>query len=158
MFSVAGIAIATGWAVRGSNPGEVRDFSPVRTDPGARPASCTMGTESFPGINSGRVVTLTSHTLLVPWSRKRRAITLLFLWTVRSVQGLGVCISVVLYLFYFHEGLHHHLKFLSYITFPNLKFFVYLSVQLMLLLSSFEVVVEMAFSFIFFFLCFLQLR
>ena len=36
-----------------------------------------------------------------------------------------------------------------YITFPNLKFFVNLSMQLMLLLSSFGVFVEMAFSSIF---------
>lgn len=47
-------------------------------------------------------------------------------------------------------GLYRHLKFLLYITFPNLKIFVHLSVQLMLLLSSFGVVVEIAFSFIFF--------
>ena len=30
----------------------------------------------FPGVKSGRGVTLTSHTLLVPWSRKGRAIPL----------------------------------------------------------------------------------
>jgi hypothetical protein len=28
-----------------------RDFPPVQTDPGAHPASCTMGTGSFPGVN-----------------------------------------------------------------------------------------------------------
>ena len=27
-----------------------RDFPPVQTYPGARPASCTMGTGSFPGV------------------------------------------------------------------------------------------------------------
>src|SRR5215510_7926277 len=27
-----------------------RDFPPVQTGPGAHPASCTMGTESFPGV------------------------------------------------------------------------------------------------------------
>jgi hypothetical protein len=36
----------------------------------AYPASCTMGTGSFPGINSGRGVTLTPHLLLVSWSKK----------------------------------------------------------------------------------------
>jgi len=41
---------------------------PVQTGPGAHPASCTMGTVSFPGVKSGRSVTLTPHTLLVPWS------------------------------------------------------------------------------------------
>ena len=38
----------------------------VQTGPGARPASCTMGTGSFSGVKSGRGVTLTSHPLLVP--------------------------------------------------------------------------------------------
>ena len=27
-----------------------RDFPPVQTGPGAHPASCTMGTGSFPGV------------------------------------------------------------------------------------------------------------
>jgi len=44
-----------------------------------------MGTRSFPGIKSGRGVTLTPHPLPVPWSRKRRAIPLLPLWAVRPV-------------------------------------------------------------------------
>jgi hypothetical protein len=44
---------------------------------GAHPASCTMGTGSFPGVKSGRGATLIPHPLLVPWSRKGRAITLL---------------------------------------------------------------------------------
>jgi hypothetical protein len=43
-----------------------RDFPPVQTGPGAHPASCTMGTWSFPGIKCGRGVTLTTHPLLVP--------------------------------------------------------------------------------------------
>jgi hypothetical protein len=42
-------------------------FSPtVQTDPGAHPASCTMGTGSFLGVMIGRGVTLTPHPLLVP--------------------------------------------------------------------------------------------
>ena len=36
----------------------------------------TMGNGSFPGVKSGRRVTLTPHPLLVPWSRKRRAVKL----------------------------------------------------------------------------------
>ena len=31
-----------------------RFSAPVQTGPGAHPASCTMGTGSFPGVNSGR--------------------------------------------------------------------------------------------------------
>ena len=61
-------------------PVGARFSAPLQTGPGAHPASCTMGTGSFPGIKSGRGVTLTPHPLLVPWSRKGRAIPLLPLW------------------------------------------------------------------------------
>ena len=57
--------LATGWTVRGSNPGGARFSAPVQTGPGAHPASCTMGTGSFTGVKSGRNVTLTPHPLLV---------------------------------------------------------------------------------------------
>jgi hypothetical protein len=63
----------------------------VQTGPGANPASCTMGTWSFPGVKSGRGVTLTPHPLLMPWSRNGRARPLLPLWTVRPVQSLSAC-------------------------------------------------------------------
>jgi len=58
------------------------------------PASCTMGTGSFPGVKSGRGVTLAPHPLLVPWSRKSRAIPLLPLWALRPVQSLSACTRV----------------------------------------------------------------
>jgi len=73
---------------------------PVQTGPGAHPASCTMGTASFPGVKSGRGETLTPHPLLVPWSRKSRAIPLLPLWAVRPVQTLSACTRVH-FTFYF---------------------------------------------------------
>ena len=38
-----------------------RDFPPVQTGPGAHPASCKMGTGSFPGVKCGRGVLLTTH-------------------------------------------------------------------------------------------------
>ena len=84
-------SLSTGWTVRGSNPGGGEIF---RACPGAHPASCTMGTGSFPGVKSGRGVTLTPHPLPVPWSRKRRAIPLLPLWVVRPVQSLSACTRV----------------------------------------------------------------
>ena len=101
--------------------GGVRFSAPVQTGPGAHPASCTMGTGSFPGAKSGRGVTLTPHLLLVPWSIKSRAIylysiygpyglyraslpvqgctlplpiPLLPLWTVRPVKSLSACTTV----------------------------------------------------------------
>jgi len=37
-------------------------------------ASCTMVTGSFPEVMSGRSVTLTPYPLLLPWSRKGKAL------------------------------------------------------------------------------------
>jgi len=68
--------------------------APVQTGSGAHPASCRMGTGSFPGVKSGRGVTLTPHALLVPWSRKGGNIPLLPPWAVRPVQSLSACTRV----------------------------------------------------------------
>jgi len=38
-----------------------RDFPPVQTGPEAHPASCKMGTGSFPGVKCGWGVLLTTH-------------------------------------------------------------------------------------------------
>ena len=66
-----------------------RNFPPVQTDPGAHPASCTMGTASFPGVKCGRGVTLTTHPLLAPRSLKSTAIPLPPFWaTTGPVTGL----------------------------------------------------------------------
>jgi len=46
-----------------------RFSAPAQTGPEAHPASCTMGTGSFPGVRCGRGVTLTPHPLLVPRSK-----------------------------------------------------------------------------------------
>jgi len=72
-------------------PVGARFSAPLQTGPGS---SCTMGTGSFPGVKSGRVVTLTHHALLVPWSRKGIAIPLLPVWAVRYVQSLSACTRV----------------------------------------------------------------
>jgi hypothetical protein len=68
------VGIATGHGLDG--PGiesrlGARFSAPVQTGSGAHPASCTMGTGSFPGVESGRVVTLTPHPLLVPRSKNK---------------------------------------------------------------------------------------
>jgi hypothetical protein len=58
-----------------------RDFPHLsKTGPGAHPASCTMGTGSFVGVEYGRGLLLITHPLLVPWSWKSRAIPLPTLW------------------------------------------------------------------------------
>jgi hypothetical protein len=58
VYGLDGTGIESRWGARFS--------APVQTSPGAHPASCTMRTGSFPGVNSGRGVTLNPHHLLVP--------------------------------------------------------------------------------------------
>jgi hypothetical protein len=90
-------ALASGYWLRAGRSGDrillegARFYAPVQIGPGAHPASCTIGTKSFPGVKSGRGVTLTPHPLLEPWSWKSRAIPLLPLWAVRPVQSLSAC-------------------------------------------------------------------
>jgi hypothetical protein len=66
-------------------PVGTRFSAPVQTGPGAHPASCTIGTGSFPGVNYGRGVLLTTHPLLVPRSWKSRAIPLPTLWATPAL-------------------------------------------------------------------------
>jgi hypothetical protein len=63
-----------------------RFSAPVQTGPGAHSASCTMGTGSFPEVKYGRGVLLTTHPLLVPWSRKSRAISPPTLWATPGLK------------------------------------------------------------------------
>ena len=82
LWAGSSVGIATEYRLDGpgSNPGEGRDFPPVQTGPGVHPASCTVGTGSFPRVKSGRGVLLTTHSLLVPRSWKSRATPLPTLW------------------------------------------------------------------------------
>ena len=91
------VSIATGYGLDG--PGiesrwGARFSAPVQTGSGAHPASCTMGTGSFPGVKSGRGVTLTPHPLLCRGQEKSKAIPLLSLWAVRPVQSLSASTRV----------------------------------------------------------------
>jgi len=91
------VGIVTGYGLDGTgieSQWGARFSAPVQTGPVAHPASCAMGTGSFPGVKSGRGVMLTPHPLLVPWSWKSRAIPLLPLWAVRPVQSLSACTRV----------------------------------------------------------------
>jgi hypothetical protein len=102
--SVVSIATGYGLDVPGIESRWGSGFSaPVQTGPRAHPASCTMGTESFPRIKSGRGETLTPHSILVPLSRKGRAIPLLPLWAVRPVQSLSACTRVHFTFFFFYR-------------------------------------------------------
>ena len=46
------------------NPVGAKFSTPVQTGPGTHPVSCKMGTESFPGVKSGRSVKMTPHPFL----------------------------------------------------------------------------------------------
>ena len=68
-------------------PVGARFSAPIQIGPGGHTDSCSMGNGSFPEVKGGWGVTLIPHPLLVPWSRKSRAIPLLPLWAVRLVQS-----------------------------------------------------------------------
>jgi hypothetical protein len=108
--SVVGIATGYGLVCSGIEfLWEARFSAPVQAGPGAHPASCTMGTESFLRVRSDRGVTLTPHPLLLPWSWKSRAIPLLFLWAVRPVQSLSACTRVHFTFTFGHERVELYL-------------------------------------------------
>jgi hypothetical protein len=99
------VGVATGYRLDdlGIESGWGRDFP--RPSRPAHPASCTMGTGSFLGVKSGQGMTLTSHPLLVPWSRKGRAIPLLPLWAIQPLQSLSACkrVHFTVYFTWFHN-------------------------------------------------------
>jgi hypothetical protein len=110
-----------------------RFSAPVQTGSGAHPASCTMGTGSFPGVKSGRGVMLTPHHLLVPWSRKSRAIALLPLRAVRSAQSISDCTRVH-FTFYFKNCLscRTHLSFFHSYTYHYSDYLVVFHLDILL--------------------------
>ena len=117
IFSGPISSVGIGTELRAGRSGDripvgTRFSAPVQTVPGSHTASCTMGTGSFPEVKSGRGVTLSSHSLLVPWSLKGRAIPVLPLWAVRPVQSLSACTRVTFTFF---------LIFLPYVTFYQVK-------------------------------------
>jgi len=80
IYSLDGLGIESWWG---------RDF-PHLSRPALGPIQPRI--QWVPGVKSGRGVTLTPNPLLVPWSRKSRAILLLPpIWAVRPVQNLSAC-------------------------------------------------------------------
>jgi hypothetical protein len=75
-----GSSVGVPTELRAGRPGDRipvgRDFPPVQTGPGAHAASCTMGTGSFPRVNYGWGVLLTTQPLLMQRSIKDRSIPL----------------------------------------------------------------------------------
>jgi hypothetical protein len=92
--SVDGIATGYGLDDLGSNPGGAKFSSSLQTGPVAHTCTSTTGTGSFPVVKNDRGFTLTPQALLVPWSRKSRAIPVLPLRAVQTVQNLSACTRV----------------------------------------------------------------
>ena len=91
------VGIATGYGLDGSSiesRWEARFSAPVQAGPGAHPTFCTMDTGFFPWVKSSRGVTLNPHPLLVPWSRKSRALTLPSTMGCTALQSLSACTRV----------------------------------------------------------------
>jgi hypothetical protein len=90
------VGIAAGYGLDGpgidSRWGEIFRTCPDR--PWGPPSLLYNGYRVFPGVKSGRGVTLTPHPLLMPRSYISRAIPLLPLWAVRPVQSLSACTRV----------------------------------------------------------------
>ena len=89
--------LATGWAVRASNPyrGEISRNCPE--SPWGILSLLYNMYRIFPGgkERSGRDADLS--TLLVPWSKKSRTMPLLPLWALWPVQSLSACTTVYFY-------------------------------------------------------------
>ena len=60
-YGLDGAGIESRWGARFSTL--------VQNGPEAHPASCTMGTGSYPEVSCGQGMTLTPHPLLVPMSK-----------------------------------------------------------------------------------------
>jgi len=99
------VKLATGWTVRGSNPVGARFSAPVQTGPGGPPRLLYNRYRVFPRGKERAGREADPSTLLVPWSRKSRAIPLLPLWTVRPVQILSACTRVHFTFLYHHVRL-----------------------------------------------------
>ena len=86
--SGSSVGIATGYGLDGpgieSRWGKAEIFRTCPDRPWGPPSLLYNGYRVFPGVKSGRDVTLTPHPVLVPWSWKGRAIPLLPLWAVRT--------------------------------------------------------------------------
>ena len=68
--SVVGIVTAYGLDCPGiESRWGAKFYAPVQISPEAHPASCTVGTGSFPGVRCARGVTLTPYPLLLPRSK-----------------------------------------------------------------------------------------
>jgi hypothetical protein len=99
LWAGSSVGIATDYGLDGAGIESRwgRDFPPVQTDPGAHPASCTMGTGSFPRVKSDRGVLLTAHPLPAPKTWKSRAILLPPVGHNRACNGVTLPFYCILF-------------------------------------------------------------
>jgi len=90
------VSIATGYGLDGpgSNTGGGEIFRTCPDRLWCPPSLLYNGCRIFPRGKERPGVTLTTHPLPVPWPGNSRAIPLLSLWAVRSVQSLSACTRV----------------------------------------------------------------
>ena len=81
---------------------EARFSKPVQTGPGGPPSLLYNKYRVFPRSKERPGREADPSPLLLPWSRQSRAIPLLPLWAVRSVQSRSACTSV-----HFNFFCHH---------------------------------------------------
>ena len=93
------------------NPVGARFLAPVQTGPGAHPASCTMGTRSFPGVKSGRDVKLTPHPLLVQLDMKEYSYNSTPTMARTACTEPQCLYKGALYLYFLREGLWTERKY-----------------------------------------------
>ena len=86
--------LATGWTVRGSNPGGDEIFRTCPDRPWGPASLLYVGYRVFPGGKVRPGSAADQSPLLVSWSRKSRAIPLLSLCAVRPVRILSACTRV----------------------------------------------------------------
>jgi len=86
--------MATGWTVRGLNPGGGEIFCTCPDRLWGPPSLLYNAHRVFPGGKERPGRDAVPSPLLVPWSRKSRAIPLLPLWALRPEQSLSACTRV----------------------------------------------------------------
>jgi hypothetical protein len=95
-----------------------RFFAPVLTGPGAHPATCKMGTWSFPGVKRpGRGVDHPPH--LAPRLLKSTAVTQLTLWPSWPVLGRPLPIYTYILFPKVNNDINNRFFFLNSIGFYN---------------------------------------
>ena len=97
--------LATGWTVRGSNPGGGEIFRTCPDRPWGPPSLLHNGYRVFPGVKERLGRDANPSPLLVPWSRKSTAIPL---FTLRAVRPEPQCLYRGTLYLYFLRNLTIH--------------------------------------------------